>query len=434
LADTHSLRKSLILSIVDHGCLSAFSLLINLFLLRTWGPEQFGAYSLTITLSFVALSVQSCIAGVVGVLRPLAKSPEAESRLMSTLWTANCIFVATLVCIVGVGFHLATPQEQIDALAPSLYIGATLLREYVRVYLFSQTRTASVLAMDLSFIALASTVVGLFWAMDGDMTVSAILVALALASGAALLPAILAKPTHFAFMFDAAARRQLRSIWHENSRWILVGSLVYEVISRAHVFVLSTFFGLAALGVIQAGAFVLRPLDLMMEAWRRVALPRFADLSARTDVGSAKRLARMCVLGSLCLTALYFPLIWLAWPYLEAHLFRGQYPDIGQIVALWCVPTVIRLIGEIYSVELQGFRRYRQLTMTLLVGSAATLAGLGLAVLTGQAQLVIVAIALGYLVDLALMLFIASTLGRTTPDSQDSPMARKDVASDSLGN
>lgn len=423
----HGMSKvPLIWSLLDQIILSAFSLILNLVLIRLWAPAVFGVFATLLALSMVFYSIQQAlIGGQLAVLRQQAFDSVDEQHLLSSLWMANCVLVGTAVMMTAAGIELIGGDQYPDlAISGALFVGGSLLREYARSLLFSEFNVFAVIETDAIFIASAVAGFGLLWSWGGDFHLAEILFVLAAASSAALLPSIFRRRSAFALQFDGSVPRRYLGIWQNQSRWALLGVISSEIINRAHVFVVGAWFGTAAVGVLQAGDMIFRPLGLMLHAWKRVAQPTFSACVARANLGTMRRLTQLSVLAGIAVSLLYMAAIWLLWPVLEEHVFRGQYANIEIVAALWALTVVLRIITGIYSTQLEGFARFRELSFTSLAGACVALVSLFIVVALGSYQWSILAIAAGLVVDIVLVTLVLHKLmtaaHRQAPAGNDS--------------
>ena len=400
----------MVLSLFDQVFLSAFNFTLNLILISIWAASLFGMYVIIIAVSMIWSSVQTAlIEAPLATLRPQAKDLNDERQLLASLWMATCTLTATAFVLTWLGFTLIFgDQYSILPFATSLFVAGGLLREYVRSLLFSKFCVAQVLVLDAVYIFVAAAGLGMLWAWHGPLELTQLIVVLAFAAIFASMISILALLPLFSLQFGHAARDRYVSIWRAYSRWALLGAVLSEVRTRAHVFVIGAWFGTAAVGILEAGRLIYRPLVLIHQAWARVAQPTFARFAAVGDFGGSNLLARFSAAGAIVLAVLFIIAVWLGWPYLQSHVFRGEYTNIGTIVALWGLVSVIFLVDGVYSTQLQGLARFRELSLTSIVGALVTLVMLAVVVAMGNYEWSIGAIALGNIVELALVLFILS--------------------------
>jgi len=402
------MRTSLVFSIADQAMLSAFNFGLAILLIRMWTPEVFGIYAVVLALSFMAMSGLSALVGSqLAVLRPAARRDGYEDELLAALWLAGVLMIVSVVLLSGLGLSLLWSE-----LGPSLaagaacFVGGTLLREYVRIYHFSALRVAPVFAADALYVGMGVVCVAALYVRNGALDVASLVWLLGLASALAAVPTLLLHAGQFRLRWSRETLSRFAGVWRMYSRWALLGALTTEVHNRFHVFVLAGVFGTAAAGTVQAGALLFRPMDLMVQAWTRIAHPTFAKAFARGQVSAADRLAHLSALGIIAAAAMFMAVVWAAWPLLQTHVFRGAYADIETVVLLWALAMAVRLVGEVYSAQLQGLAKFRELTIASIAGATMALISLAAVVALGNYQWAILAVVLGHVADLAVVLWI----------------------------
>lgn len=398
-------------SIADQMFLSAFSFGLNLLLIRLWGPELFGVFAIILAVTMIAYSVQQALIGAqLAVLRQHAPDAMHEKELLATLWMANSLVTLTAIVVASIGIGLIWDDQLVPhlSLSAGLFVGCTLVREYVRSLLFSEFRVSEVFATDVVFVAVAVTGLAGFWWLSGGLDLGAILLTIAGANILASVISILRNPGSFVLTLNRSLFARYASVWRNQSRWALLGVATSELINRGHVFVVGAWFGVAAVGVIQAGEMIFRPLGMVLQGWKRIAQPTFAHLVNKRDFTSLQTYAHLSAIGAGAIALLFIALLWAAWGPLEAQVFRGQYKNIELVVKLWGLTFLMRLITGVYSTALEGFARFRELSLTSLAGACVTVVALSIAVALESYPLSILAIAAGLMVDTVLVLVILS--------------------------
>jgi O-antigen/teichoic acid export membrane protein len=244
---------------------------------------------------------------------------------------------------------------------------------------------------------------------------------MAIVSVPVCVPIVLSRIDLFSLRLGDSARARYAKIWKGQSRWALLGAACSELMGRAHVFVVGSWYGAAAVGVLQAGEMLFRPLGLVAQAWERIAQPNFARLSAAGKWEAVRALAHISVWSMAGISSLYILTLWVGWPPLEREVFRGAYENIGFVLVLWSITATITVIAHVYGVMLQGLARFRDLSVTSVAGSFVSLAMLLLIVSNASFEWSILAIAMGRLVDLTLMQLILRRLFGT--QRNEAPMA-----------
>jgi O-antigen/teichoic acid export membrane protein len=399
--------SQLIAAVLDQLLLSAFGLCLSLVLIRVWTPYLFGIFWMAMALSIVALSVQNALIGSqLNVLRAQSASNSEETLLLASFWTANTCLVLVAVPVSLAIMALATPHDHpLTSWAAAGFVGCILFREYLRAYLFSESRATTVLIADTVYVLAA--IGGLLgcWYSTGTLDMASAFFWLGAANVIAAVPIRWFHRRAFSLDFKDLTLTRIRGIWRTQSRWALLGVVSYEITTRAHVFIVSAFFGPAALGVIQAGAAIFRPLGVMIQAWKLISLPVLSRLEAERKREQARAMVWCSAGGAVAGSAVFALVVWLSWPLLELKLFRNYY-GIGLVACLWGVVMTIRLLGDVGSTQLQSLGRFRELSFASLSGSVAAMATLLAVVNWGHFEWAVSALAVGYLMEFTLIIHL----------------------------
>jgi O-antigen/teichoic acid export membrane protein len=308
-------------------------------------------------------------------------------------------------------------QYPLLPIAAAMFVFGNLLREYLRSFLFSEFNVRTALVVDAIYVLLIGAGLSGVWIRSGTLELPLIFLVMAIANVCVCSPVVLSRIDLFSLK-RGQLRRPYAKIWKEQSRWALLGAACAELIGRAHVFVIGSFYGAAAVGVLQAGEMLLRPLGLVAQAWERIAQPRFAGLSAAGRSGALRSLMHMSLLGMAAICGLYVAVLWGAWPLLQSEVFRGAYHNISFVLVLWSVTAIVAAISHVYGVALQGLARFRELSVTSVAGAFVSLSLLMLVVSSTSYEWSILAIGAGRLVDFALMqMILRNLLGTPTRET-----------------
>ena len=404
-AADNKMKGRLVWSVVDQASLSAFSLVLNLLLMRAWGPGPFGIFAIVLALTMVGYSVQQALIGSqLAILRAQAQDPGDDEDLVASLWIANCVLTAGLAAVTFAVFWFWFPDYPLLAASGAAFVGCALLREYARSLLFSELKLAEVIITDGVFIAAACAGVAAVW---GDaQSLVPILLVIAFANALSLAPTVWRQPRAFAPRLEAQLYHRYRRIWRHQSRWALLGVVSWEILNRVHVFVVGSWFGVAAVGILQAGEMIFRPLGLVLQAWRRVAQPTFARLVNNKEYDTSLSICLLSAGGAFLVGCAFTAFIYAAWDLLETYVFRGQYQNIQLVVTLWAVVMSLKLFSGVFSTQLEGFTKFRELSFTSLAGAFTAIAVLLSVLNVASYEWSILAIAAGFTVDLFLVLVI----------------------------
>ncbi len=363
------------ISAVDQGLLSAFNLGITILFMAQLPARDFGVFALIMSVAMAAMAVQNAlVCSQLTVLRAKTKSDGEDTRLITTLWSVNVVVtVVSALLILPVLWFYDTQERGALLYVATLFVAVTLFREYVRVYFFSDLQIASVTVCDAIYLAVGVGGLAFLHIQSGSIDLSSGLLVLSVAGALSFVFGALLRPGHFRVRTDRFARRDYREIWRAHASWALSGAVAGQVQMRGHVFLVAGAFGPAAAGLLHAGQMAFRPVFFMMTAWQKIAMPLFAKYTWRGDPRAADRLAHASAALLFLLNALYTGAIYLAWPYLEAHVLSDEYDAVGGTLLLWGLHQGVVLVKTVYVGQLQGRAAFRQLGILGIAAAALTL-------------------------------------------------------------
>lgn len=361
------MRRSLVVSLLDQGVLSGFNLLLSFALIRFADPSGFGAFVFAATMLLVAGSLQNAL-----ILTPLGVIVPGETGFpravtLATLGGADRLF---RLAAAGLGaallaLHVAEPAY-LAAGAALIYSG--LWRETHRAIFAATDRIGRCLALDAGAVGLGALFTVAAWAVLAPR--DAVLVGLSLGNALAVL--IVGRGALPAETGIDLARAGYRRFW-DQARWSLLGAGTTEAQYRAYVFMVEAFRGGGALGTIQAGRVLMGPLNLFASAWGRVARPAMARHLAAGNVRAADRVLRDGLLILVAVMAVYFVTLVVAWPLAESHVFRGRYPGIALLCALWGIYTAVQVTQICIGYYVQAAHLFRPLSFVSVAAASVTI-------------------------------------------------------------
>lgn len=405
-------RRDVATAVADQALLSAFGFGLALVLVALWPAADFGVFVLLGTLQMLLASAQGALALMpLAVMLPAAGKAEGDAAIAAALIAA--LGIGAVGACAAYWLHLAygAAHGGLGAAAAG-YLGAQTLREHVRGVLFARQRPGDVLRSDAAMVGVAMLgLIILLW--HGFFSLPGVVAVLA---GAALLAIA---PHGRAALGGAAGPRAggvaLGRLWRSSGAWALLGALTTEAQNRAYVFAAGGFFGAAALGQVQMAALLFRPIGLIAQAFARVARPHFARRLAAGDTASVRHITTTGAVAAVVASVLAAVALAVAWPQVDALVFRGAAAGLAPIAMLWGMATALALAAGVASVELQARGRFRELSVTSLAGAFAALAALAPIALAGDWRLLPLSPALGAAADLALVVWLLRRPARPVP-------------------
>ena len=359
---------------LDQALLSIFSFALQMLLIRIWSPDQYGVFALFANALLTLSSVHSGLFTTqYAVLVPQARDQDERRWLRTTIFSWNVLYcvaasLAVSLIIQGVISDLTAHRLVVG----TLYFGASLLREYTRVVMISEGRGATALWTDLVGLLVALLMIALFFRFLAQPDIWQILLSLAIGSAISVAIEISIHRSLYPLSFGSEVRRRYADIFRRHVMWILVGIATTEVQLRALLFLLGAWYGLATVGVVQAGMILFRPIGVLWFAWSRVMRPVFARAYAEGDDAAAARLSHLSAAAFLVGTLVLLAALWLTWPLIDHYVFSHRYPGVGHAVTFWGLVMIVSFVRGTYSVRLQGQARFRELSHLSLIAAFLT--------------------------------------------------------------
>ncbi len=368
------LHRDVAVAMLDQALLSIFSFALQMLLIRIWSPDQYGVFALFANALLTLSSVHSGLFTTqYAVLVPQARDQDERRWLRTTIFSWNVLYcvaasLAVSLIIQGVISDLTAHRLVVG----TLYFGASLLREYTRVVMISEGRGATALWTDLVGLLVALLMIALFFRFLAQPDIWQILLSLAIGSAISVAIEILIHRNLYPLSFGSEVRRRYADIFRRHVMWILVGIATTEVQLRALLFLLGAWYGLATVGVVQAGMILFRPIGVLWFAWSRVMRPVFARAYAEGDDAAAARLSHLSAAAFLVGTLVLLAALWLTWPLIDHYVFSHRYPGVGHAVTFWGLVMIVSFVRGTYSVRLQGQARFRELSHLSLIAAFLT--------------------------------------------------------------
>ena len=362
------MKRAISASVVDQAVLSAQSLLVGLFLIRFGGSDSVGRFALSMALYFAFLAAQDSLFGSILANRVYGRTSEEQTRvvgLISSIAASYFLFAAVLVA-VGVCLWFDFDPIMVSATAAMMIAG--LLRELARAVAISFDVMGRCLSMD-SLAALLTLAV-LLPLTDLVVPEAACLFAIAIGHGTAFL---LLKPNlHFSLSDPRSLLHRYAPLFRL-TRWSFVGSISDEAKSRTFLFLVETLRGLQATATLHVGRLIISPVMLIVLAVGRVVLPRMANHFHENRTEQAYDMFRRMSVFLVLMTALYGLLVYASWPLLDRYLFRDNYPEIAETMAVWCVYAIASSPLTCLYWLFRAQERFRELALVKLANASGVL-------------------------------------------------------------
>jgi O-antigen/teichoic acid export membrane protein len=374
--DIIQIVRNLLLSFGGEGMQSSFHFVLNLFLIKVLTAFDFGVFAIAFVLGGVALNYGNALVSVPAAVQIARhKSRGAVDYLDVVFGSVALLISAALGLIAVAGLWLASGQF-VEALAGGTFVGLWTLRNHVRTVIFARRIVSAAIFSDFSYLSTGIIVVALLlWLRQGSAEVTDVLWALAAANVVAITVAFRVLGIRPRVSFRPSVWRRYGAI-RSDVGWSLVGASTWSVQSQALLFLVAAIAGPAAYAPIAAGIVLFSPLRPANVALINVFRPEFVAALAE---GKLRRVTRMMyslcaviVLSCLAVAAV----IWLGWPYLEAHIFGGKFAGaaLPLIVGLTGLSAIIYLTYFVPLTLIQAAGQFKPVALATTFGGAVGLA------------------------------------------------------------
>ncbi len=343
----------------------------SLLFLRLLRPADFGHFSFLMIVVPFCLSATGAMLGAPAAMTRGKEAASAEADLKTLL---NMSLLVSLLAFVAVAAMMAsTGAAPVAALVFGIYAAVFTARSFARSY-------ANVLGA-IERVAASDIVYALVLIAALSALAAAGLFSLANAAVALVVATLLAMPAfgrdYAVRLLDAFKAPQLsayRPMWHDVTRWSLLGVVLTEMAANCHAYLVTFISGPGAFGLLALGALFMRPASLVLGALPDIDQPVMArkiaakDLKGAFGVVNEFRTAAGAVLAGTVLLALAL-VFW--FPHLLLKHF--QVNDVLVVLAFWVGITVLRVVRTPEAVFIMATGGYSRLAWISGVSSAVAL-------------------------------------------------------------
>lgn len=356
---------------IGNGVSAILGAIFFFLLARYLGPFGFGAFSVAVAVSTIAVDLFDI--AINNALVAFGSTPENRgsafrSGLRKKVWLTALFSLGLWIVAPLVLFILGKP-EMVDIVRLStVVIPARTASSFVKTLLQTLRRFQLDAGLD---IAAAATRLGLFLAAVSFRlpVLESSIVVYALSMVVAIVPAL---PICFSVL-RTPDRGHTNLGFSRFQSWMTVSFVASAISARLDVFALTRFVGVDAVGLYQAAFRLFLPIQQLASALSRVFAPRFASFGRKSDT---RRYLRKSLLlsGGLALSMLlatpFFP--W-AIPLLYGRAFQPSVPyavglTVNFMIFLFSVPWWTVLLYH-----RKDTRLFATLSITGLVLTAGTM-------------------------------------------------------------
>jgi O-antigen/teichoic acid export membrane protein len=374
--DIIQIVRNLLLSLGGEGMQSSFHFILNLFLIRVLTTFDFGVFAIAFVLGGVSLNYGNALVSIPATVQIARLKSRGAADYQDVVFGSIALLIAVAIgLVVAAGLWLTTGQP-IKALAGGAFVCLWTLRNHVRTVIFARRIMPAATFSDFSYSLSGIVFVALLlWLRQGSPQVTDVLWALAAANAVAITVAFRALGVRPRVSFRASVWQRYRTI-RSDVGWSLLGAATWSVQSQALLFLVAAIAGPAAYAPIAAGMVLFSPLRPAIAALINVFRPEFAAALAEGKLGRLRLMMySLCAIIVLsCLTA--GGVVWLGWPYLEAHIFGGKFAQAAMplIVGLSGLSAIIYFTYYVPLALIQAAGQFKPVALATTFGGAIGLA------------------------------------------------------------
>ncbi len=375
------------LSLVDQAVLSLANFLVGIFLIQNTSKDAYGSYVVAFAVILLLIGVQNAIVTTQMTVLAPGKTDGERDHFCAALATGQYLVfgpLAALLLVVAAagtltGWLLADQSALIVAVAGTTM--GVLFREFLRGLFFLRLELRAVLALDLLYVL--ALFVGLYCAREFAGGALHLLALWMLGVGSLVSAAAMLSVARLPWRQSVAGRaKALREAW-VSGRWALGGVSVTWIQDQSYVYLLSLLAGAASAAEANAARLLLMPVMLLNAGMGRVTMPRWALLRQEGKRREIERTANR-ILGILVLVvAVYGGVLVLLQDYAIGWLLSDDYRSVGGFIVLWGAVVALQVVRSNFSVMLQVYQRFREITIANVVSALAVI-GASFALIPGS--------------------------------------------------
>lgn len=363
--------------VADQAVVSLASFLATVIVGRVCGRYELGVYGLAISIFWLAAGVPNALVWTPYTSRA-ARLPARRRAVFAGSATVHAVLVAVAISAVVLLVGLVPPGISHAAwLAPVClalvpFTIMMIVREHVRRISMANLELRDLLWIDVP-IAIVQLVLILLLASAGKLTAVTALLAIAVASGGAVL--WLAR-RRGRFQYD---RRRVAVHWGYNQRfgrWLLFVSLMWLLGDSSYRWLVGSLHGLESLGQFAAAQTIVLLINPFLLSANNLTQ---ALASHRRAGGGIDELRRLAVRGTLWIAVLagaaFLVLAAVGGPLVQL-IFGSQYSGLGRVVATLCLGMFARFLAMPIEAALVALEHGRWMLVAAAV-RLAVIAGAG---------------------------------------------------------
>ena len=345
-------------AIADQGVVSLANFLTGVILARTLSPDQFGLYTLGLTVILLVLELQTTVTTTPYMVLSPHLAPEAKATYLGS----TSAHQAGLGAIVAIGLVITGGLLEILGssalgrvmLVLGLVSSFILFRDFVRRIDFAHLKPDSALLLDtvVTVLQLGGLLV---LSRTGGLTVARSFLVIGVAAGIPAVVWVTAKRDGIRFSMSSMAL-DLKRNW-QFGRWLLMSGSLWSLTLYLYPWLLAVMHGTSATAVWAVGVGVVAVGNPLLLGYQNHLGPRIMESYARKD---ADALRQTVARGSRIYAAIMSPLVFGLAVFggtLAPLIYGDSYSGNGWLIGLLAVNLLVSAMAYPYSRGLFAIER-----------------------------------------------------------------------------
>jgi O-antigen/teichoic acid export membrane protein len=344
----------------------------SVIFLHAFSRTDFGLFAFLLVVVPFCLSLSGSLLGV-SITSRAARDGKPSAHDLGTHMKVSLLFAGGAALAVAALLY-AVHAPLLVAGVLGLYGGVMTLRWFARSYAYAMHTPFRAAASDFLYaLGVIGSLVTLLVLHDLTVLHAAIVLA-----SASVLSLVAFGQRYLAQQLWPGREGRLAeyaSVWHDITRWSLMGVVLTEMTANAHAYLVTLISGPGSFALLAVGALLMRPISLVYAALPDLERPAMARAIAAGDTARALRIVKQfrTAVGAMWLvTVLAAGAILIWFPHLVLKQGYGQSQAM-TVTALCAAIMAVRAVRTPESVLLQAAREFKSLARTSLWSSAVSL-------------------------------------------------------------
>lgn len=357
----YRMRKAVFTSALNQIVSSGTNYLLNIFLVRTLSPEEFGIYGIGFATSFFLIGIgnASTLTQMV-VNMPTDREEQKRGYASHILSILLCFAIGVISIGLGVSFLWPTDGGlRFDYLPIAIALSsvAFLLKDFfVRLaYTLHAEKMALLIniAVALAFLIAVMAIRLSQFSLDASM---ALLVfgAMSIAGAAAgqFLLRIQVRPVDWVALIQVVTQ-----IW-AGGMWSVLSHIVVFIRGQAYLFLTAGLLGMTDVAKINAARLFVAPVLMSLPAINQVVLPRLVEARQNHVIFIPRQLRWLTIIPYIGIFVLGSA-VWYLEEQLVPWVLGDKYTSLKEVILIWYLIAMLTVGKSQVELILIALRRFR---------------------------------------------------------------------------